>query len=198
MIRFWKNLRFRIASMAESFRWAAPVEYYKESEKVPGAKLYKVRAIHCTTTANKNRYTAEELRLGARSLAERPLNINHQIYDLPKENKVLDAEYESGAVECVIQVADPTLQEMIKEGKIVHVSIEAKYRAAEQGDALVPRGIVFTGLGLLTKEVPPGDSLSNIVLWEKKSIVESLSPDQKHAYLAAVNEELKRRNALSQ
>ena len=196
MIHFWKNLRFRISSVVESFRWIAPVEYYKESEKVPGAKLYKVRAIHCTTTANKNRYAPEELRLGARSLAERPLNINHQIYDLPKENKVLDAEYENGAVECVIQVADLTLQEMIKSGKIVHVSIEAKYRSAEQGDALVPRGIVFTGLALLTKDVPPGDSLSNIVLWEKKTIAESLSPSQKHDYLIVIYEELRRRQVV--
>lgn len=191
-----KRLRFKIASVAESFRWAAQVEYYKESEKVPGAKLYKVRAIHVTTTANRNRYTAEELRLGARSLAERPLGINHQIYDLPRENKVVDAEYEQGAVECIIQVADLVLQEMIKDGKIVHVSIEAKYRAAEQGDALVPRGIVFTALHLLTRDVPPGDSLSSIILWEKKTLAESLSLLQKREYLAAVNEELRRRDAL--
>jgi len=186
-----RRLKFRVASLAESFRWTPPITFYKAVEGDRG-KFYKVHAIHVTTTGNRNKYTEEELRLAARSLAERPLNINHE-RELPfPENKVVDAEFESNRVEAVIRVEDEEVNRLYEAGKIKNVSIDAKYRTAETGQVLVPRGIVFTGLALLTEGVAPGDPLTTIRLWERK-LSESLSEQQRDQYYQAVIAELRRR-----
>jgi len=186
-----RKLRFRIASLTESFRWTPPIEFYKAVEGGRG-RFYKVHAIHVTTTGNKNKYTEEELRLAARSLAERPLNLNHE-QELPfPENKVVDAEFESNNVEAVILVGDEEANRLYEAGKIRNVSIEAKYRSADVGQTLVPRGIVFTGLALLTEGVAPGDPFTTVMLWERK-LAESLSERQRDQYWKAVVAELRRR-----
>jgi hypothetical protein len=186
-----RRLRFRIASLAESFRWTPPIEFYKAVEGGQG-KFYKVHAIHVTTTGNRNKYTEEELRLAGRSLAERPLNINHE-KELPfPANKTVDAEFEGSNVEAVIRVEDEETNRLYEAGKIKNVSIDAKFRSADSGQVLVPRGIVFTGLALLTEGVPPGDPLTTIRLWERK-LSESLSEQQRDQYYRAVVAELRRR-----
>jgi len=186
-----RGLRFRIASLTESFRWTPPIEFYKAVEGGRG-KFYKVHAIHVTTTGNRNRYTEEELRLAARSLAERPLGLNHE-KELPfPENKVVDAEFEGNNVEAVIRIYDEEVNHLYEAGRIKNVSIEAKYRSADIGQALVPRGIVLTRLDLLTEGVAPGDPLTSIMLWERK-LAESLNEQQRGQYLNAVLAELRRR-----
>jgi len=186
-----RRLRFHIASLAESFRWTPPIEFYKAVEGTQG-KFYKVHAIHVTTTGNKNKYTEEELKLAARSLAERPLNINHE-KELPfPQNKSVDAEFEANNVEAVIYVEDEETNRLYESGKIKNVSIDAKFRTADVGQVLVPRGIVFIGLALLTEGVAPGDPLTSITLWEKK-LAESLSERSKDQYWWAVVSELRRR-----
>lgn len=186
-----RRLRFRIASLAESFRWTPPIQFYKATEGGPG-KFYKVHAIHVITTGNRNQYTEEELKLAARSLAERPLNINHE-RELPfPQNKTVDAEFEGNNVEAVIYVEDEETNRLYEAGKIKNVSIDAKFRSAEVGQVLVPRGIVFTGLALLTEGVAPGDPLTTIKLWERK-LSESLNETQRQQYLTAVVAELRRR-----
>jgi hypothetical protein len=77
-------------------------------------------------------------------------------------------------------------------GKIKNVSIEAKFRSADVGEVLVPRGIVFTRLDLLTEGVAPGDPLTTIRLWERK-LSESLNEQQREQYYQAVVAELRRR-----
>lgn len=148
--------------MAESFKWLDPaVSYYK---RMGNGKLYKVHAIHVGASQNMNVYGEEELKLAARSLAERPLNLNHARYSgFQGVNKVVDAEYEDGVVEAVIYVEDRELQRMIEDGEIEHVSIEAKARSAEWADGFAIQGLVFTGLALLTGDVPPGDPLTKII-----------------------------------
>jgi len=186
-----RRLKFHIASLAESFRWAPPIEFYKAQEDGPG-KLYKIHSLHVITTGNRNKYTEEELKSAARSLADKPLGINHQ-RQLPfPQNRAMDAEFESDNVEAIIYVEDAETNQLYKENKIKHVSIEAKFRSADTGEVLVPRGIVFTRLDLLTEGVAPGDPLTSIKLWEKK-LSESLSPYQRQQYLAALVAELRRR-----
>jgi len=189
-----RRLRFHIASLTESFRWAPPIEFYKAIESGKG-KFYKVHAIHVTTTGNRNKYTEEELRLAARSLAERPLNLNHEQELRFPENKVVDAEFESGNVEAVIRVEDEEVNHLHETGKIKNVSIEAKYRSADVGNILVPRGIVFTGLALLTEGVAPGDPLTSVMLWEGR-LCESLSQRQRDQYWQAIVIELRRRGLM--
>jgi len=193
-VNLFSRLRFRIASLAESFRWTPPIEFYKTIEGGKG-RFYKVHAIHVTTTGNRNKYTEEELRLAARSLAERPLNLNHE-QELPfPENKVVDAEFESNNVEAVIRVEDEEANRLYEVGKIKNVSIEAKYRSADVGNILVPRGIVFTGLALLTEGVAPGDPLTSVMLWEGR-LCESLSQRQRDQYWQAIVIELRRRGLM--
>ena len=190
-MNLFRQLRFRIASLTESFRWTPPIEFYKQVEGGTG-KFYKVHAIHVTTTGNRNKYTEEELRLAARSLAERPLGLNHERELLFPDNKVVDAEFEGNNVEAVILVGDEGVNRLYEAGKIRNVSIEAKYRSADVGQVLVPRGIVFTRLDLLTEGVAPGDPLTSVMLWERK-LAESLSERQRDQYWWAIVAELRRR-----
>jgi hypothetical protein len=157
-------------NVAESFQWLEPtLTFYKT---MGNGKLYKVHALHVGTSQNMNRYDEEELRLAARSLAERPLNLNHARYSgFRGVNKVVDAEYEDGVVEAVIYVEDPEIQRMIDDGEIKHVSIEAKARSAEWADGFAIQGLVFTGLALLTSDVPPGDPLTAIMKESKVTSV---------------------------
>jgi len=116
-----------MAQVQESFEWANPIEFYKEDEIYPGAKLYRVKAIHVTMTGNKRKYTKEELILAGRTLTQRQLDLNHRddaILQYP-ENSSLDSEYNPGehCVEAVIRVSDANAQKMIEDGKIKYVSI---------------------------------------------------------------------------
>jgi len=190
-MRLLRHLRFRVASLAESFRWAPPIEFYKAIEGDKG-KFYQVHAIHVTTTGNRHKYTEEELRDAGRSLADRPLGLNHERKLPHPPNKVVDSEFEDNSVEAVIYVEDEEVNRLYEEGKIKKVSIEAKYRTADVGEVLVPRGIVFTRLDLLTEGVAPGDPFTSIRLWERR-LAESLNEQQREQYLRAVVAELRRR-----
>jgi len=190
-VNLFGKLKFRITSLAESFRWTPPIEFYKAVEGGQG-KFYKVHAIHVTTTGNRVKYTDEELKWGARSLAERPLGINH-MRELPfPQNRTMDAEFEGNSVEAITYVEDEETNRLYELGKIKNVSIEAKFRTADVGEVLVPRGIVFTRLDFLTEGVAPGDPLTDIRLWERK-LSESLSESERQQYLGAVVAELRRR-----
>ena len=150
-------------AVRESFEWTAPIEFYKQKG---AGRIYKVKTIHPTITGNRNEYIDEELNLAARSMAERPLTLDHLFgLDFPA-NKTLDAEWntESEWVEALVYIEDPIINKMFDDGEIQKVSIEANMRYAE-GKQL--KGIVFTGLGLLTNRETPGDKLTDIQVWEK-------------------------------
>ena len=190
-MRLLRHLRFHIASLAESFRWTPPIEYYKRVEGGQG-HFYKVHAIHVITTGNRVKYTEEELKYAGRTLIDKPIGINHE-RQLPfPANKVADSEFESSRVEAVVKVEDEETNRLFETGKIKNVSIEARFRTADVGEVLVPRGIAFTRLDLLTEGVTPGDPLTSIRLWEKK-LSESLNMRQREQYYQAVVAELRRR-----
>ena len=157
--------------MKESFRWTQPIQFYKEES---GVRLYRVRAITVGTTGNRNMYTADELCLAARSLADRPLNLNHGPWLPYPENKVVDAEFEDDAVEGIIRVKDSATTSLIDAGKIRHTSIEAQARAASTvGSGRMLKGLVFTGMALVSDDFTPGDPDTSVQVWEmliKKAI----------------------------
>lgn len=165
-----------LAAGAESFRWARDVfTLYKHVAEKEGAKIWKVRALHVGTTGNKTRFTEDELRLAARSLAWRPVNINHaglikheKARHLPfPDNAVISAEYEDGTVEALVLISEPEVNRMIESGEINKASVEWVARRIDQVDGIEPHGLVFTGLALLTKDVQPGDPLTEIALKNK-------------------------------
>jgi hypothetical protein len=131
-------------------------------------KVWNVRALSATITGNKREYTREELQLGARSLSFRPLNINHdqsQLLPYP-QNQTLEMEFDinTDAVVGRIQVSDPTINEMIENGRINKLSIEQVPTKGEQCSAskCTQKGVTFTALALLTKEVQAGDPTTSI------------------------------------
>lgn len=144
----------------EAFRWA----------KYQGDEYYYCLAAFPIESMNKNIYTEEELIRAARTLIGKPVNLNHET---PlKGVEIVDAEYEDGAVECILKITNEKIRRMIDDGKVHHVSIEASYREAEPANGIKPKGLVFTGLALLEKDVLPGVPLTSI--WKStERVVES-------------------------
>jgi len=164
----------------EAFRWAkSAFNLIKQDE---GVKYYKVEALFPIKSMNHFIYTEDELIRAARTLIGKPVNLNHESYVL-KGVRIVDAEYEDGAVEVLLRVLKTAghglglnICNMIDNGEILHVSIEASCRnvSLEPIDGELGRkceGLVFTGLALLTKDVLPGVPLTRIEPVEK--IVES-------------------------
>lgn len=157
----------------EKFDWAQSlISYLREDET---KKYYEVEAAFPLSSMNDNVYTDDELLRGARSLVGKPVNLNHAGSRLDTVS-IDGAEYEDGAVEAVLGVSKGSdVLAMIEGGQIVNVSIEADcLRGNEQTpEGTVCKGLVFTGLALLTKDVLPGIPLTRILPVEK--LVESFT-----------------------
>ena len=166
----------------EAFNWAK--SYFKFIKQDETAKWYKVEALFPIVSMNRNVYTEDELIRAARTLIGKPVNLNHTDHVL-RGVTIEDAEYEDGAVEVLLKVLKTAgrgigknICDMIDNGEILHVSIEASCRTIKP----VPingeigrkcEGLVFTGLALLTKDVLPGVPLTRIEPVEK--IVENFT-----------------------
>ncbi|RLI40433.1 hypothetical protein DRO59_09305, partial [Candidatus Bathyarchaeota archaeon] len=166
----------------EKFNWAKSAFQYIKQDK--NAKYYKVEALFPLTSMNNNVYTEDELVRAARTLIGKPVNLNHEDHTL-KGVKIVDAEYEDGAVEVLLRVLKTAgrglgvnICDMIDKGEILNVSVEASCRniSLQPVDGEVVRkceGLVFTGLALLTKDVLPGVPLTRIMPVER--LVESFT-----------------------
>lgn len=161
----------------EKFKWAQSHFRFVKQDK--GAKYYQVEAAFPLSSMNRNVYTEFELERAARTLVGKPVNINHESHVLNGVT-IDDAEYEDGAVECLLKVLNNAghglslnIQKMIEEGDVLNVSIEASCRRgikrSPEGDVCL--GLNFTGLALLTKDALPGIPLTRIMPVE--AIVES-------------------------
>ncbi len=157
----------------ERFSWIEPyIKFLKEDEQ---AKYFKVEALFPLSSMNNNVYTQDELLRGTRTLIGKTPNWNHTP-EMAPEVQVYDADYEGDCAECLLRVlkASKALRE-IESGNVVHVSVEIDcLRGSEwtpQGSTC--RGLIFTGLALLTKDVLPGVPLTRIMPVEK--LVESFT-----------------------
>lgn len=158
----------------ESFAWAKPhIAQWKESE--PNFTYWKVEAAFPVSSMNRNVYTEAELKASARTLVGKPLKQNHEVILTSDLAKIVDAEYEDGAVEAVIgidntQTAGKELNKSIEQGltenppdtAIVHVSLEADCKRGIEPHPEGKKccGLVFTALSLLDKAVLPGIPLT--------------------------------------
>jgi HK97 family phage major capsid protein len=141
---------------------------FELAKEEDGTKLWNVRAISVTTTGNNREYTREELKAGARSLSFRPLNINHdplQELSYP-DNQTLEMDFDvnTDAVTGRIQVDSPEINRMIESGEINKLSIEQQPVKGEQCDdtKCTQKGVTFTALALLTKDMQAGDESTTI------------------------------------
>ncbi|RLG39877.1 MAG: hypothetical protein DRN78_06145, partial [Thermoproteota archaeon] len=154
----------------EAFKWAKPLLKLLKEDKE--AKYYKVEALFPGSSMNRNVYTEEELIRAARTLIGKPVNINHEV---PIEGvEIIDAEFEDGAVECLLKVSRTAqyngrkITDLIDQGEILHVSIEGVCRLVKPTSQGVKcEGLILTGLALLTKDVLPGIPLTRILPVEK-------------------------------
>lgn len=144
------------------------LEYMGEFEDVPGSEIYKVEAIHVTTTTNKRKYTEKELILAARSLSFRPLNINHNVTRLLPFNEggillnttlVMEYDSEKKAVVGKIRISDTRTIHSIENKNIDALSIEQHpFKGESCGiGSCEQHGVIFIGLALLEKYIEPGD-----------------------------------------
>ena len=146
------------------------LEYLGEDREVEGAKIWSVEAIHVTTTKNNRKFTREELHLAGRSLAFRPLNINHEEdRQLPfPENATLNMDFNpvTMAVEGRFRVKERNINAMIETGLISTVSIEQIPTQGESCNEIVceQHGVAFIGMALLENHVMPGDDHANHIV----------------------------------
>jgi len=180
------------SGMCESFRWVDKplMQFWKQDKE---ATYWKVVALTANVSMNQNDYgdDIDEFQNTASSLSWRPLDWNHdhgKMLPFP-DNRTELARFEDNAVETVIRIDNnqrhyennKLVNDMIKNGDILHVSIEGTPRGAERtSKGVAPRNWHFTGLALLEKDVTlPGDPLTYIepLLFNEsmgRSLVESL------------------------
>jgi len=193
--------------LGESFEWISPIEWFGLDRKIKGLALTPKCSL------NKNCYVEEELVKAARTLADKPIYVNH-VYDgvvvpgqiKPQVGKVVDAEYVAGkGVEYVGYIEDSAVWELIRKGEIRSVSIAGKYREAEKVDSGVkPLGLRFEELSLLYGDVQPGIPEAYVEVWEKilEKIVEnhekngSLNLNEQIERLAKEVDKLKKENEI--
>lgn len=149
-------------------------EYLGEDKDFTNAKVWKVEAIHVTTTRNMRKFTKTELEASGRSLSFRPLNINHDSsrqLQFP-DNATLAMHFNptTNAVEGAFRVSDPAINAMIETGRINAVSIEQIPTLGETCNQIIceQHGVAFIGMALLESNVPPGDpgTINKIVAME--------------------------------
>jgi len=163
-----KPLKSQVKACKESFSWIEPFSYYSPSQD---RLLIKGVALNVGETQNHNLYIQDELERAARTLIGKPLNLNHE-EPIEGDNKVLDAEFEDNRIEYVAQVTNRRVIDLIRDGTIKHVSIEAQFRRGyvecpdDYACFFYPEGLVFTGFALLTNDVLPGDPGTSVEILE--------------------------------
>ena len=157
----------------ERFSWIEP--YFKYLKEDKEAKYFKCEALFPLTSMNNNVYTEDELLRGTRTLIGKRPDWDHTPEMVP-EVQVFDAEYEDNCAEVVLRVlkGSKALRE-IESGNVIHVSVEIDcLRGSEwTPEGSTCKGLVFTGLALLRKDVLPGVPLTRIMPVEK--LVESFT-----------------------
>jgi hypothetical protein len=145
----------------ESFQWAQLLLQFVKEDKE--AKYYKVEALFPLESMNGVPYTRDELLQAARTLAGKPNYLNHDPKHELREIEIVASQYESDTVECLVRVlkGSPAIG-MIDRKEIVNVSVETEW-----SHGVVGQGLVFTGLGWLTKDHLPGVPLTRIMPVER-------------------------------
>jgi hypothetical protein len=171
------------SQMREKFSWVRNHVDFRLWKEDADAKYWRVEAGFPLQSMNDNVYTKEELLRGARTIKGKPVNLNHK-FELNRID-IVAADYEDDVVECVLRVPKilrcpicdetKTVNDLIESGRIVNVSLEATCEYGQTSDGAC-KGLNFTGLALLTKEVLPGIPLTRLTPLES-IMVEALQAD---------------------
>jgi len=157
--------------LRESFEWTEPlIKYWKKDKE---AKYYKTRLLTANISMNLNDYTnPEDMTFAASNLGWRPLNIDHDHrLRLPFPDNRLEigrVSEEGNSIEAVLRIHNESkkIQDMIKNRKVVHPSIEAHPICGitkQDGHNIPTCGYYLDEVALLRKKYHlPGDPLSQI------------------------------------
>ena len=153
------NKLFRIT---ESFQWLEAIK------PLPYPNTIKIVALNVGATGNNNTYLKEELIRAARTMNAKPIfyGSSHNNNEKKEIGIINWAEFESDRVEAVGTV-EPEIYQMIQNGEIPHVSIEANFIYPERIDGIAPKGLEFTGLLLLPQGIAPGDPKTSVAIMER-------------------------------
>ena len=144
-----------LTTIKQSFSWLLPPDVYRAA--YGDGNYYLLETVHTGVMKNLLNYSREELIQAARSLAFRPINVNHEKWLPYWDNMVVDANFEGDAVEVLIKITDPDVIHMIETGEITSASIEADMVVGEWINGFAAHRVRFHGLALVTRDRAPAD-----------------------------------------
>jgi hypothetical protein len=153
---------------ARVFPWSMPARYYVK----PSRMLIYGTALTAGKTRKGDVFNCEELRRGARSLIGGPIEVFEHTWDagesrwLPfPDNAVLDGEEVDGKVEYIAGVSEARVQQLIREGVINQVSVNAICRHVPADDPGQCNGMILNGFCLLHKDSVAASPGTNVKVW---------------------------------
>jgi len=152
----------RPKSKQEKFSWVGKLAHIPKTNLIRGKALHPIKTFHPEEYFKVRQYLEEELKKAAKTLVGKPLTLDHEKY---LHGKVIDAEYEDGAIEYVAECHDKEIIEKVKNGKIKKVSVEYDWEYLKSVNGIAPLNITFTGLSLLEK-YEAGDPQATVEVWE--------------------------------
>ena len=153
---------------AKIFPWSMPARYYMK----PGRMIIYGTALVVGQTRKGDVYTVEELRRAARSLIGGPIEFGEHSWDVGEprwlpypDNVILDAEEVNGRLEYIAGISDPKIQELIRNGEITGVSINAICRYVPADNPGLCNGMILNGFCLLPKTALPASVGTCVKVW---------------------------------
>jgi len=153
---------------ARIFPWSMPARYYIK----PGRMLIYGTALTAGQTRKGDVFSPEELRRGARSLISGPIELFEHSWDVGEnrwlpfpDNAVLDAEEVDGKLEYIAGIKEPTVQQLIREGVIDQVSVNAICRHVPADDPGQCNGMILNGFCLVPKDSVAASPGTYVKIW---------------------------------
>jgi len=150
------------------FPWSMAARYYMK----PGRMLIYGTALTAGQTRKGDVFNSEELRRGARSLIGGPIELFEHTWDVGEnrwlpfpDNTVLDAEEVDGKLEYIAGVKESTVQQLIREGIINQVSVNAICRHVPADDPGQCNGMILNGFCLVPKDSVAASPGTYVKIW---------------------------------
>jgi hypothetical protein len=153
---------------ARIFPWSMLARYYAK----PGRMIIYGTALVAGETRKGDVFNCEELRRGARSLIGGPIEVFEHTWDVGEsrwlpfpDNAVLDGEEVDGRLEYIAGVGESRVQQLIREGVINQVSVNAICRHVPADDPGQCNGMILNGFCLLHKDSVAASPGTNVKVW---------------------------------
>jgi hypothetical protein len=153
---------------ARVFPWSMPARYYAK----PGRMLIYGTALTAGKTRKGDVFSCEELRRHGCTLIGGPIELFEHTWDIGEsrwlpfpDNAVLDSEEVDGRLEYIAGVSEPRVQQLIREGVIDQVSVNAICRHVPADNPGQCIGMILNGFCLLHKDSFAASPGTNVKVW---------------------------------